>query len=61
MGIKSLQVAYKEFGEVTTPQLHFLVANHRNNPKTSLYTETFADAFIEFCDLCGNPKPGYET
>lgn len=27
-GIKALGVNYQDFGEVTTPQLHYLVANH---------------------------------
>jgi hypothetical protein len=48
-GLKCLDVEYKDFGEITTPQLHFLVANHSKNPKKSDYVEDFSNAFVSFC------------
>jgi phosphoacetylglucosamine mutase len=59
-GLKCLDVEYKDFGEVTTPQLHYLVANHSKNPQQSDYVEHFSNAFSNFCQLSGPAKPGYE-
>lgn len=55
-----MDVDYQDFGEVTTPQLHYLVAQHVKQPKAFDYIENFARAFVTFCELTGKPKPGYE-
>lgn len=52
-GIRALGVDYKDFGEVTTPQLHYLVAKHQENPTPADYIDNFTNAFKEFCAISG--------
>jgi len=59
-GIKAMRVPYTDFGVVTTPQLHYLVANHEKKLKADDYVRDFSNAFNEFCELSGPAKPGYE-
>jgi len=59
-GISALGVQYIDYGEVTTPQLHYLVANHEDSPKAADYIENFSTAFNSFCELAGPAKEGYE-
>lgn len=54
-----MRVGFKDFGLLTTPQLHWLVASTNQrinpNPEPCDYVNTFCEAFLEFCELTGTP------
>jgi phosphoacetylglucosamine mutase len=55
-GLEILGVRYKDYGQISTPQLHWMV--NINNDRTDEnhatpedYVEYFAGAFSKFCEL----------
>ena len=51
-----MQVKFTDYGHLTTPQLHYLVANHKLNLTPDDYITNFANAFNEFRALTEKPK-----
>ena len=51
-GLDCLNVPYKDFGLLTTPQLHFIVAHHKKDYDGKDYISIMSDAYLEFINLC---------
>ena len=58
--LESLRVLYTDFGQITTPMLHYLVANHKLSPTPTSYVERLANCFLEFMNLITADHRKYE-
>ena len=55
-GLESLNVPFKDFGLLSTPQLVYLTACSDKDYEPSNYIENFTNAFIEFMSLVGGKR-----
>ena len=51
-GLDCLNVPYTDFGLLTTPQLHYIVAHHKKDYTSECYIAHKTKEYIEFIALC---------
>ena len=60
-GLNAMKVSYTDFGLLTTPQLHWLVANQKSKPQPQDYIDYYADAFNKFCEMVTTENVDYQS